>query len=157
MNLRETGVGLEDLRYIAAHLRPADALEIEAYGFESPMSAFLAAIDCEGRVHVLRDQHERPVCLYGLHRTGQGFNAPWMMGTTLINSHRRDFWLHSQRAIREFDQEGLPLFNFVHRENDAALAWLSRLGFEIHYDEPVTEHTGAVFYPFERTTNVLPH
>jgi hypothetical protein len=157
MKLKEADVEISDLRYISEFMRPADLAEVTALGYESPMSALLASVECEGRVHILKDPKGRPVCIYGLHRTGMGFNAPWMLGTIHINAHKKDFWLHSQRVLREFDEEGVPMWNMVHRENDAALEWLSRLGFEILYDEPVFSDEGAVFYPFNRTAHVRPH
>jgi hypothetical protein len=157
MQLHESDVAEGDLEFIAQNLRPSDSEEMAAYGHANPLPALISAASVTGRVHVLRDPHGRPVCLYGLHRTGQGFNSPWMLGTTLIFTNRRDFWLHSQRVIREFDAEGLPMLNHVHRENMPARFWLQRLGFEIHYDEPVTTATGGVFYPFERIPNVRTH
>lgn len=157
MKLREADVDMSDLRYIAEFMRPSDLAEVAAFGYENPLSALLAAVECEGRVHVLKDLKGRPICIYGLHRTGQGFNAPWMLGTININAHKRDFWYHSQRVIREFDEEGLPLCNLVHRDNSAAVEWLDRLGFTIQYDHPIVLASGEVFYPFDRTPHVRPH
>jgi hypothetical protein len=157
MRLRESEYSISDLGYIASFMRPSDLKEVEALGYSTPMCALLAAVECPGRVHVLKDPKDNPVCIYGLHRTGDGFNAPWMLGTVNIAAHKRDFWIHSQRVIREFDAEGLPMWNIVYRNNSAAIEWLSRLGFNIQYDNPTVTDEGAVFYPFDRTPNVRAH
>ena len=147
--LTESEVRSGDLRFLEAHLRSSDREELEALGYASAQSALQTCVEVSGRIHVLRDGSERPVCLYGLHPITEDINAPWMLGTTLIPSNRKSFWHHSQRVIREFEQEGKPLVNIVHRDNDTAIDWLSRLGFELDYEDPcVVEGTGGVFYKF---------
>lgn len=155
--LREDPATSGDLAFIAAHLRPSDREELRAYGYETPMHALHDCLKSPGRTNVLRESEGSPVCIYGLHRTAHEFSAPWMLGTTLILQHRKDFWAHSVRVIEEFQREGKPLYNVTHSENRTAIAWLRRLGFVIHYDRPVELRTGAIFLPFEKFTHVRTH
>jgi len=156
MKLRETPLDPQDLEFLASNLRPSDEAEVKAYGFADTRAALEACTRADGRLHVLRDPEGLPVCMYGLSRPALSHNSPWMLGTTLIAKHRKEFWRHSVRVVSEFMSEGKPLINYTHADNKTAILWLQRLGFFVDFDKPVTRPTGSTFVPFYKTPHVHP-
>ena len=74
--------------------------------------------------------------------------APWALGTDLVTQHQRAFIRHAPQYIEKMLAAFSHLLNFVHAENDAAVRWLRRTGFELH---PAKEHGphGEMFHLFE--------
>lgn len=148
MKLTEARILPQDLPFLASNLRPSDAAELKAYGFSDALAGLEHCTKAGGRRHVLRDPDGLPVCTYGLSRPAISHNSPWMLGTTLIAKHRKEFWRHSVRVVSEFMSEGKPLINYTHADNKTAILWLQRLGFFVDFDKPVTRPTGSTFVPF---------
>ncbi|HDM8068676.1 hypothetical protein LCS78_16995 [Vibrio harveyi] len=79
------------------------------------------------------------LCVFGLSMTNMlaGYGSPWMIGTNSINSHKKDFWKASKEVIGWMKEYSGQLENIVHTEHDAAICWLSHLGFE--FDEKLID------------------
>ncbi len=146
MTLRIDSVREDDLYFIAAHMRGSDRDEVEALG-KSSMHALADAVRVSDEACVLRDDLGRPVCVYGIRLMGNlGF--PWMLGTTLIASHRREFMRHSQAVVQEHRSMTHLLVNIVDSRNEPAILWLSSLGFDIDREAAWKSPSGHLFFPF---------
>jgi hypothetical protein len=139
-----------DVEELVANLRPADRDECaaligegrEAEGIRNSvrLSTHLWAGEAEGRVAAIFGVV--PVSLLG----GQG--APWLMGTPLIDRHRGAFIRLNRTYIPQMLDTYPHLVNIVDARNVRSIAWLKRLGFEVHAPLPL----GVAGRPFHLFT-----
>lgn len=135
-----------DVDALLANLRPADRDEIEALlgpgqenravttGLRNSVLSWTGLIN--GQV----------ACIFGVvplsMLAGQG--GPWMLGTPLIDRHRRALIRHSRPYIARMQAVFPNLVNIVDARNVKSIAWLKRMGFAIHAAQPI----GVAGLPF---------
>ncbi len=72
---------------------------------------------------------------------------PWLIGTPLIDKHRRAFTRLSRPYIARMLAAYPKLVNVVDARNVKSIAWLKRMGFTILPAEPMGA-AGLPFHPF---------
>jgi hypothetical protein len=138
---------MEDVAYVAYHLREADRIELALAQPDPPDVAVIEGIAYSEWTSVFC-VNGVPAVVYGVSKTGiDGCGSPWMVATDQIKSVSRGFL---RASIAEVDrmQRGFGLLvNQVHRANDISIAWLKWLGFTVE-----TEPAGPMneFYNFWR-------
>jgi hypothetical protein len=125
---------LLDAVHIAANLRDQDRREIEASHGPEIREALIASLMASEEAWVWT-LDEKPICIAGFSKPAlpgpfSGAGSPWMLGTPEMTAYpklivREGRWI----VQRAFDKKYPCLFNFVHAENTAAIAWLKHLGF----------------------------
>jgi hypothetical protein len=146
---------LEDAAAIAADLREADRLELEASTPKKPEAAILEAIrlsvvcwtaECDGV----------PIAVFGVSPVSmiRGTGSPWLLGTTGCDAVTVPF----VRLARQYIPAMLSLFpeleNMVDVRNVKSIRWLKRLGFGFG-DATPHPYSGSPFFPFSmRSGNV---
>lgn len=148
----------DDLDYIAANLRPADAKELEAasghtnYRDRLTMSVALSeevrVVECDGV----------PILVFGLAPISDAVAAIWACGTSSVSRFRRSFVEDSRAMLQSwFDARSklVRLANFAHADNTVHHRWLKAVGATLHPEEPVG-HRGAMFRPFTIDREALP-
>jgi hypothetical protein len=140
---RPTPAGIEEL---TANLRQQDVAELHALGFSNlhhvvhycvHESEWSWATRIDGAL----------VCIFGVSTEG----APWMLGTDLVKTHRRNLAREAPRYIRLMLKDHPRLINRVHAANTVAVAWLRRVGFTLHPATP--EPNGEMFHTFEMSAD----
>lgn len=96
----------------------------------------------------------RVACIFGVARMGTLLDPrgiPWMLGTDLVQQHRRAFVRLAPHYIQRMLQDYPHLVNVVHARNTLAVRWLQRAGFALR---PPHQHNGEPFHVFEMTRHV---
>lgn len=137
-----------DVQHLAANMRQQDVDEVLAAGHtdlraviedgikRSPM-CWAAFVDGE------------LACIFGCAPLGTLLNpvgVPWLLGTDVIQRHRRIFVRQSRPYIARMLASFTHLINAVHAENTVAVRWLRSVGFTLAPAAPI--HTGAMFHTF---------
>lgn len=127
---------IDDMAYIAEHLRAADREECAMMGHEGPRSILFAMRQaCEARVGCADGV---PVCVFGVgYSVAFGSTAhPWLLATDEIARNRIVFLKESRAIVAGWRERFTHLFNYVADSNDLSIAWLKWLGFTIHAPAP---------------------
>lgn len=77
-----------------------------------------------------------PAALYGVTDRGEDGGQVWMIGTTLLQIHRRVFMRISHDQVEEFRGRFHRLWNYVDATNLVAINWLICLGFLLYGPMP---------------------
>lgn len=141
-----------DLEYLAANLRECDLREIRAANgpLVDPLFTLKGSVLASDEAFVgLVDGV--PFCVFGVYRNPRQpwMGIVWMLGTKDFSrrSVMRQISMLSSYYIEGWLQEYDVLMNFVAVENDVAVKWLRRVGFEI--GDPVVHGVDkSLFYPF---------
>lgn len=122
-----------DIAAIAPELRPEICATIIGCG-DDAMTAINRTLDMCVFSHIAFDD-DKPLVLWGLAAPAgriAEWGMPWCMTTPHVDQHRKWFWRQSQR-FTEFCQGVYPrLETFCDARHERSIAWLRRLGFEIH-------------------------
>ncbi|MCH7392422.1 DUF2833 domain-containing protein [Acinetobacter dispersus] len=137
-----------DIRILVEYLRPADKAEMKAYFNDN------YAWQIKTSVKYSRDAWAVVVngkllfiCGVGLTSMIGNVGCPWLLGTTHIQSHQKEFYKQAQKILGEMKENYSVLENHVHAKNTTAVSFLKRLGFKIGEAEPYGTN-GEMFYPF---------
>lgn len=139
---------LDDVDYIAAHMREADRREVWASSMATPAEALARSLDRSDMVWTgLMDG--RPAAMFGtgpLTVLGSGASA-WLLGTPEIAKIPRFFLTESRVYVDMMLKVHGTLMNFVDIRNRATLSWLGRLGAVFGEPQPYGMF-GRPFVPF---------
>lgn len=134
-----------DIATVAASAREADVVEMRdgaGLGIGQALSIGLReslrswVIECDGM----------PMAAAGDTLGGIGVGVPWMVTTQHIVRNRKGFLCASRAVLDDALTRHFQLVNYVDARNNAAIRWLSWLGFSI--DDPVPY--GAQGLPFHK-------
>jgi hypothetical protein len=136
-----------DAAILAAHLRPQDLAECQAYG----RADIAAGIEASARRSLLCwsgfvDGELAAILGVGTVDILAGLGSPWMLGTPVLNRHQRVLVRSTPEYIAKMLKAFPHLVNFVHAKNTTSVRWLRRLGFTLHAAQPF----GALGEPFHR-------
>ena len=137
-----------DIAPIAARMRPIDRLECRAFGHD-PRTALRLSFQGACAAHTATADGA-PVAMFGVGAGNllDGVGHPWLLGAEEAACERRAWLTHAPRLLAELSRGFRRLENYVHCDNAAAIAWLSRLGFQIAREaEPIG---GQPFLRFTR-------
>lgn len=136
-----------DARLLAASMRPADRAEIEAGGF-GLHEAIQRSLDTSEAAWAVCAGDEL-LGLFGTNPIGSPeakVGAIWLLTTTAVESHALPFLRASRYVMKLVSKKYRVLLNFVDENHEAALKWVSWLGFRVYPPEPYGRH-GAPFHP----------
>lgn len=138
----------ENLDFIAARMRRADVVEVMAAGRRSPREAVLKSVELSDRCSVALINGE-PCAVFGLviANVVTGWGVPWLLGTDLIDRHKKLFVEHTRTGVREMLEICPILINYVHAENLKSIRWLKTMGFTVEAAEPFGVD-GELFHKF---------
>ena len=140
---------LEDLKYVAKHMREMDKLEAFYQSGQEPRQALQLSYMCSNINMAIADYNDQPIGLCGVVQGG----VIWMVATDELFNNKK-YRIQLIRKGREWVDNLLKnykiLYNFVYAENDSAIKWLKALGFTfIQYHEHYGMQ-GKPFYEFLR-------
>lgn len=138
----------EDAHYFAAHMRAADRAECVGLIGEagSVVQAVWAAIELSPGVRVYCDDHT-PVFILGCAVGDRGMGQPWLLATDAAARFPVQMTKATKQAIQVWLAIWPSLLNYVDARSTANIAWLERLGFQVH--EPIVLGAqGERFRPF---------
>jgi hypothetical protein len=145
--IREVQAG--DVEALLANLRPADRAEAEALvGAEKTEDAIRA---CLSQAVMSWTGHvgEKVAFIFGCSPAtllGEE-GVPWLVGTPLIDCHRRAFIRFSHQYIPSMLAIFPTLVNLVDARNVKSIAWLKKMGFTLLPPQPAGV-AGLPFIPF---------
>ncbi len=140
----------DDARELAPLLRAGDLAEIAAQHGRPPVDILVESVRASTEA-VAGRADGRLICIGGvgsLTLIGR-IGVPWLMGTDLIDLHRREFMRQTRTMIERFHDTYPVLRNVVDARYDAAIRWLRWLGFSFGAPVPMGV-SGLPFLPFEK-------
>ena len=140
----------EAIRFIAANMRQADAVEVRASSSHEPLAALLHSVELSNYSSVVWINGV-PVAIFGLVirdiLTGSG--VPWLLSAEQVLNHKREILVHSKAGVSQMLTICPRLFNYVHAENKISIRWLKWLGFSIGEPERYGMN-GEIFHRFHQ-------
>jgi hypothetical protein len=141
-------ITLDDVRRIACHLRPEEALEIEAStGGMDPEQALLESLLRSCWSWIVRDD-DGPLVLFGVSVASlmDERTFVWAIPNQRVSEHRIALARASRGVIAELVKAFGPLTNWVDARHTTSLRWLRWLGAEIEEPQPF----GPLGLPFHK-------
>lgn len=131
-------------------LRDADVAELAAQE-RNPEEALVGSWEASKPHAFVVKSDGRPAAMFGVAQIPDMpfWGSPWLLGTDLILTIRRDFVAQS-RAWVDYMNEVFPILaNWVDGRNTVSRRWLEHCGFKFN---GVTEPMGGtIFHYFQRT------
>lgn len=125
------------LRYIGAHLRQQDRVELSVTCPGQDVTDVLLRSRRDSRWATVVKVDGLPAIVYGVAPTSDPrVGSPWMLATPDLRRIRKFFIQHGGLEVRLMQQTFPVLWNRVHKGNTCAIRWLESLGFTIHRDKP---------------------
>lgn len=143
---RITTAQTEHIQLLVGKVREHDAMEFAAMG-ETPASVLRSALSVSHHAYTAW-VGEEVMCIFGIADMSVlgGRGCPWLVGSDLIDKHRRWFLSRCKEALPIISQSYSHLENCVDARNVRAIRWLRWLGFTIHPAAP----WGILGEPFHR-------
>jgi hypothetical protein len=125
------------LQFIAENMRNDDIEEVRAASNKTPIKAITDGVRISdfSSVAVINGD---VVAVMGVVKgsTLSDSGVAWLLGTTYISKHRREFLDNSHKVLNAMLDICPELSNYVHAKNKTSIRWLSWLGFQINDPEP---------------------
>lgn len=120
---------MEDVRPLAANLRPSDTSEIFAASGLSNEAALKLGL--QGDVcKTICDSEGNPVAIFGTNPTEvEGLGSIWMVATTGFNKVQRQFLRECRDGISDLGKKYKALYNYTDARNKLHHRWLKWCGF----------------------------
>lgn len=134
---------------LVQYVRAADAAELWSGWRHTPEQSLRVGL--ERSSHAWTGFYDfRPVCMFGVVPASLlgGSGAPWLIGTDLLTEHQIPFLRRCRPQVARMRRLYSHLANYVSAENEAAVRWLTWLGFTVHDPAPFGPD-GAAFRYFE--------
>lgn len=129
-------------------LREQDEREVLKAGHPSVLRALMdSATASEGLLFTIWVDG-KPAGVFGAapHPVDERVGIPWMLGTDRLLRARRELVRETERWVDYLNFYYPILVNLIDVENTTSLAWLKRVGFDLHETIDVNGH------PFRRFT-----
>lgn len=142
---------MDDVRYLADHIRKADKREIWLSHHKDPFDAFQEGL--ENSVSCLTVFKENPIAMFGIcPECVLGYKASiWMLGTDKLADIRLPFLKNSKTFIKAYLNRYPYLYNWVHCGNAESLKWLRYCGAKFMPPMPFgIENEYFQYFWFER-------
>lgn len=135
-----------DVAELLANLRPADQAEVDALIGPGEIAKKLPGSVKDSILAWTVEADGQVVCMLGLTAASllgdHGF--PWMLGTPLVDVHRRGLVRAAPSYIAKMLAIYPTLLNAVDARNTKAIGWLKRVGFTLLPPQPL----GVAGLPF---------
>ncbi|MCA8110255.1 hypothetical protein [Burkholderia cepacia] len=134
-------------------LREQDRAEIALSSGDATEAPLLRSLVASAEAWVAVDSNDVPFCIYGVAEV-DGLGSPWMVATPEVYRFAKRLVKDGRVWVASIQERYTALFNFVHADNSASIAWLRSLGFTIGELVPDYGVARAPFYHFYRVRNV---
>lgn len=124
---------------LARTMRQADAEEVLAIGFESTDEALFRSLEVSWRAWTLLLEGQVGA-MAGLVLTSDDSGVLWCLTSPAVERHKLTFHRTARFILSEVLGFVHRLSNHVDARHTRALAWLGRLGFEVHAARPYGAH-----------------
>lgn len=123
----------KDCYLIAANMRKADRLEVEACG-HTPLDGLLLGLEQSEVCYTLVNPEGESIAMVGVVPSNdwEHFGSIWLLGTPGIEEYGYRFLRNSKVLLQElYDKTGCEAFyNYTHKDNVVHHKWLKWLGFK---------------------------
>lgn len=140
----------DDLDYIAANLRAADARELRAASGHSNYRDRLTMAVAESSEVRIVEHDGRPILVFGFAPLDETTAGVWAVGTSTVSRFRAPLVRETRNVIRRWFEEHSKLrylVNFTHASNRLYLRWLRAIGATVFPRKPLGPR-GELFRPF---------
>lgn len=146
-----------DALELSMFMRVSDVMEIKALNGNDPLTAVEESIKASERKWTVRDINTGElICIYGFAKlTAIGGAAPWMLGTDLLDEHKKELLVRSRRALPHILKVYPYLWNVASADNTDTLLYLEWLGFTI--GKTFTMPNGSPAREFRLMAQEYPH
>lgn len=132
---------------VAPKLRESDLIEIKKSTGQGPLEVlsqgFLISEHCWT---MLVDG--APEAMFGLAPYEIGKYRPWFLSSYETVKHKQEFLSVSKERVDRFKELVPFMENFVDADNDVAVRWLEKIGFEIDVQPVIMGVSSSLFYRF---------
>lgn len=138
----------DDIERIYPFMRKLDKLECRCMGF-SPKEALEVALGADTVTYTVFDPYGVPFCMFGtgsINHDGDGYI--WMLATDSLFDNKYDFIKGSRFVVNTLIESYTKAKNYVHKDNEAAIAWLKWCGAKMGEELQISDHP---FYEFTIT------
>lgn len=146
---------LDDVYDLAPKLREADVQEVKDAAGVDPLTALLVSFNHAAEANSIIAPDGEVIGMFGVNPTPDPLLATaWMLCSDRLPEVRKEFIPQSLEWVERVNKEYPILFNYVAKDNRAAVRWLRYLGFTFIQH---IEHFGVgqkPFYEFVRTEDV---
>lgn len=141
------------IEQLASAIRKDDLNEVRA---SSGTGAYEAISVCvKASAEPITALYEGDVlCIFGIAKTTflSKSAAPWMLGSRVLDRHKKSFLIYSKRYIEEARKDYPHMVNYVDSRYIKAVRWLKWLGFDM-VENAVMGYDGVMFHKFEMRTD----
>lgn len=144
VKVREVRPG--DAALLAANMRPADVLEVEAVHGPGDLTAAIEEALASSTLSWTAEADGELMCIFGVAPVSlmSDVGVPWLLGTPVVQRNGRALTRLAPTYIARMLTAFPCLANGVDTRNTAAVRWIARMGFELLPPTPV----GAARVPF---------
>jgi hypothetical protein len=125
---------IEDIEYVASHMREADIREVKAYGY-SPKMGLKLSVDFSDEAYTGIIDGEVSI-IFGYTAPNFTDGEVWALGTDKCFTIPRDMLIEGKKHIQKFLERAENLTNYIGADNQHSITWLKHLGFTISEPEP---------------------
>lgn len=156
MDIRPATV--DDMDYLAAHMRAEDIAEVIASRGPEPISAIIGRAVSTTRDPRAAVLDGRLISLYGVclaEDTGAGVNVGWLLSTYHIETCGGEWWATCKTELPRVVAESGPFVSAIHERHSKALVWAHSIGADILGTGPLgPEDESFVWVRFGGSLNV---
>ena len=148
MTYRVVPTNLDHVYELSHTMRSADVRECWAMNHFAPLDALKHSLYYT-RMPKTGLYNGRVMCIWGVGKISylSKEGIPWMLTSSLVDSHYREFLRSGLRCLKDIKKEAVTLVNMVDVRNRKSIRWLKWLGFTIHDPVPFGPD-GMLFHPF---------
>ena len=107
---------------IYPYMRKADQIEVACMG-HTPEQGLLAGLEHDDATLTALDVDDVPFAMFGVGQFHENAYI-WCLGTDGVNDNAYDFLKASRKYTQALTKPYGVTFNYVHKDNEAALKWL---------------------------------
>jgi hypothetical protein len=123
---------IEDVQYLADHIREEDRQEVWHSDRKTPLEAFQIGFENSDEPFTIMWRGS-PVGMFGVSGEN-GIGIPWMLATDDLKKIRKSFLRECRSYVQRMHEKYPVLINMVWLKNEVHIQWLRWLGFE--FDAP---------------------
>lgn len=134
---------------LAPKLRDIDVREIKVANPDSSIKELLKlCITTSSESWAIVDD-KSCIALFGVRDMENNSGIPWMLSSPeFFTKYYRRFIKETPDWLDKIWGTKTYLFNYISKDNSTSIKWLTKLGFNIHKEKPITFHD-EIFYYFD--------
>lgn len=142
----------EDIDNLRSTVRPEDKREVETLGRTIEESLCVGFGAPGAYCKTFLNNENQVLCMYGVIPINETTGSIWLLGSTLIQKHKKSFLKNSRKEINKLHKKFSILTNYVDSRNSDHIDWLKWCGFKVDSQKPVPINN-VDFYSFVRVSS----